>query len=75
MEQIGRLVRLHRRRINLRQAELAAIAGVGIRFVSELENGKRSLEMGKVIQVLETAGLELNVSARATDWPDQNGKR
>ena len=66
--EIGRVVRNQRREHNLRQAELAAIAGVGTRFVSELENGKFSLEMGKAIQVLQTVGLELSVSPRSAQW-------
>ena len=73
ISEIGRLVRTQRRINELRQEELAAIAGVGTRFVSELENGKFSLEMGKVIQVLETAGLELSVVSRSVDWGAENG--
>ncbi|MGR8948462.1 MAG: type II toxin-antitoxin system Y4mF family antitoxin [Gammaproteobacteria bacterium] len=73
VSEIGRLVRSQRRINKLRQEELAAIAGVGTRFVSELENGKVSLEFGKVIQVLETAGLELSVVGRSTDWGAENG--
>ena len=67
--ELGRIVRLQRRESSLRQDELAALAGVGTRFVSELENGKSSLELGKVVRVLETVGLEVTVAKRPTDWP------
>ena len=67
--ELGRIVRLQRRESSLRQDELAALAGVGTRFVSELENGKSSLELGKVVRVLETVGLEVTVAKRPADWP------
>ena len=73
ISEIGRFVRNQRREHNLRQAELAAIAGVGTRFVSDLENGKFSLEMGKAIQVLETVGLELAVARRSSNWETDRG--
>jgi len=71
--ELGRIVRKHRRAQALRQAELASIAGVGVRFISDLENGKQSLELGRVIKVLETIGLHLDVHKRSFDWPEANG--
>ena len=68
--QLGRTVRKHRRAQSLRQSELASIAGVGIRFISELENGKQTLELGRVIKVLETVGLCLEIQKRSSDWPE-----
>lgn len=67
--QLGRAVRKHRRAQSLRQSELASIAGVGIRFISELENGKQTLELGRVMKVLETVGLCLHLEKRSSDWP------
>ena len=72
--ELGRIVRLQRRESALRQDELAALAGVGTRFVSELENGKPSLELGKVVRVLETVGLEISVTKRRADWPSYHAK-
>lgn len=63
-EELGRRVRQRRKTAALRQQELAALAGVGIRFVSELEKGKETLELGRVIRVLETLGLELDLHER-----------
>lgn len=64
-ERLGRLVRRQRRKIGLRQAELASLAGVGSRFVSELENGKPSLEIGRVFKVIEAVGLSIAVRPRS----------
>ncbi|MEQ8660791.1 MAG: helix-turn-helix domain-containing protein [Gammaproteobacteria bacterium] len=65
---LGRLARASRRRQGLRQDELAALAGVGNRFVSELENGKPGLELGRALRVLATLGLEVHVAPRR--WQD-----
>ncbi len=65
-EELGRLVRQRRKTSALRQQELAALAGVGSRFVCELENGKATLELGRVLRVMETLGLELEIRER--DW-------
>lgn len=45
----------------LTQAELAGVAGTGVRFIVELEQAKPTLQIGKVFRVLATLGLTLNV--------------
>lgn len=67
-EELGRAVRAERKRQGLRQAELAGLAGVGNRFVSDLENGKPSVEFGRAFQVLTLLGLTLDLRQRA--WRD-----
>ena len=49
---IGEAVRDARKAAGLRQDQLAASAGVGLRFVVELERGKQTAQLGKVLQVL-----------------------
>lgn len=49
-----------RKQARLTQPELAEKAGVGLRFIRELEQGKTSLRMDKVNQVLKLFGHELN---------------
>ena len=44
---------------NLTQPELAEKAGVGLRFVRELEQGKKTLRLDKVNQVLQLFGYEM----------------
>ena len=48
-----------RKRLNLTQQQLAEKAGVGLRFVRDLEQGKTTLRMDKVNQVLKLFGQEL----------------
>jgi y4mF family transcriptional regulator len=52
-------VRFSRNRLKLTQEELAIKAGVGLRFVRELEQGKSTLRMDKVNQVLSLFGYSL----------------
>jgi y4mF family transcriptional regulator len=66
---IGAAIRTKRNAIGFRQEELAALAGVGPRFLSEIENGKESAEIGKVLRVLLRLGLEVSIKPRGT--PDR----
>lgn len=67
IEDISTLVKKRRKELNLTQAECATFCGVGLRFFSELENGKQSLHLGKVLQVLQTFGLKVNISTSGAD--------
>ena len=48
-----------RKQFGLTQVDLAAISGVGLRFVRELEQGKETLRLDKVNQVLLLFGQEI----------------
>ena len=56
---IGEHIRDKRKTFGLTQVELAQRSGVGIRFVRELENGKNTVQLDKVNQVLRLFGEEL----------------
>jgi y4mF family transcriptional regulator len=55
---IAAFVKEKRKKLNLTQIELAEKAGVGIRFIRELEQGKETLQLNKVNQVLQLFGHE-----------------
>ena len=61
---IGAAIRAKRTSIGIRQEQLAALAGVGPRFLSEVENGKESAAIGKVLRVLLRLGLEVSIKPR-----------
>jgi HTH-type transcriptional regulator/antitoxin HipB len=61
---LGLHIRAARRSVGLRQDELAAAAGVGLRFLVELERGKSTAQLGKILQVLDALGLTLTVAPR-----------
>jgi y4mF family transcriptional regulator len=56
---IARFVKEKRKSVRLTQPELAEKAGVGLRFIRELEQGKQSLRLDKVNQVLQLFGYEV----------------
>ena len=58
---LSKHLKLKRKQNNLTQPELAMKAGVGLRFVRDLEQGKTSLRMDKVNDVLRLFGEELGV--------------
>ena len=58
---IGEIVRTTRKDAGLRQYELAGAAGVGLRFVVDLEAGKPTAQIGKVLQVLTALGCSLEI--------------
>jgi y4mF family transcriptional regulator len=57
--EIGGIIRQLRKEAKLTQADAAAMCRVGTRFLSDLENGKASLHLGKVLQVLRNFGLQV----------------
>jgi y4mF family transcriptional regulator len=56
---LSQFLKEKRKQARLTQPELAGKAGVGLRFIRELEQGKTSLRMDKVNQVLKLFGHEL----------------
>jgi len=58
---IGQIIREERKELGLRQDELAAASGVGLRFLVELERGKPTVQMGKVLDVISALGCELQI--------------
>lgn len=61
MEQttLSRYVKAMRKQYNLTQMDLSEKSGVGLRFVRELEQGKQTLRLDKVNQILNLFGAEV----------------
>ena len=69
-EDLARFVRAHRRTNRLTQEQLAQLAGVGRRFVSDLENAKPTVRMAQVDAVLHVFGKRLGIEdARSPESP------
>ena len=64
IKEIGILVKEKRKKINMTQKEAASIAGMGLRFLSELENGKPTLEIDKVLNVARIFGIDIEANNR-----------
>ena len=61
VEDIGKLIKETRKKQNLTQVQLAQLTNVGTRFLSDLENGKPTCEVGKILKVLSNLGIKLEV--------------
>jgi y4mF family transcriptional regulator len=61
---MGLIVRSYRKAAGMSQQELADYAGVGRRFISDLENGKSTVAFGLVVNVAAALGIELVIRTR-----------
>lgn len=73
LETIGQAVRTARKGMDLTQPELAAAAGVGLRFLVELERGKPTVRLDRMLAVLDALGLELSIAPRGRGRPGPHG--
>ena len=62
-EHLGDVVRHTRKALSLTQPQLALAAGVGVRFIVDLEAGKPTVRLENVLRVLQALGATLNVSS------------
>ncbi len=60
-EQLGRVVRRARKALGLTQPQLALAAGVGVRFIVDLEAGKPTVRLENAMRVLQALGGRLAV--------------
>ena len=56
-KELGKLIVHERKAQGLTQTQLAGLSGAGITFLSNLENGKQTAELGKTLNVLAALGL------------------
>lgn len=61
-EELGAIIRDTRVAQGLRQDQLAAAAGVGVRFLIELERGKTTAQLGKTLAVLDALGCRVQIT-------------
>ena len=69
-QELGKTIRETRRDAGLTQAQVAAAAGVGLRFLIELEAGKPTAQLGKTLAVLAVLGCSVRVepAPKITAW-------
>lgn len=61
-QQLGAALRTARKQLALTQPRLALAAGVGVRFIVDLEAGKPTLRLENVLRVIDALGGELQLS-------------
>lgn len=61
-KQFGNLIKINRKAHKLTQKELAGVCGCGVRFIQDLEKGKKSCELGLSLWVLTMLGIRLEAN-------------
>lgn len=64
VEDLGKEIRIERKRAGLTQKELARACRVGVRFISDLENGKPTVEFARALLVTNVLSMDLSVDRR-----------
>ena len=62
--QFGEAIRLFRKRRGLTQQQVADLAGCSIMYVSALERGKTTAELGKALAILDVLDVEISFADR-----------
>ena len=62
IQQLADIVRSERKKQNVTQVQLSQLANVGVRFIRDLEDGKSSMHIDKVFNVLETLGVTIELT-------------
>lgn len=66
-EEIGSLIRLVRNEQGINQMVVAGMFGSGNRFISDVENGKKTVQAQKLLDLLGMVGLEVVIRRKRTD--------
>lgn len=69
---IGIAIAAERKRRRLTQTHLAELSNTSINFVSQIERGKRTAQIGKVIDILQILGLQLVIEKGAAGVVSHN---
>jgi len=68
---IGQIIRENRKRLCVTQKDLALTSGTGLRFVIDLEKGKETCQIGKVLTVLHTLGIRIALTPPAVSGSEE----
>ena len=68
---IGQIIRENRKRLGVTQKDLALTSGTGLRFVIDLEKGKETCQIGKVLTVLQTLGIQIALTPPAVSGSEE----
>ncbi len=74
-ESLGTALRAGRKRLGLTQSDLALAAGVGLRFIVELEAGKRTVRLEQVLRVVDALGGSLVLTGLVAEPAQADGDR
>ena len=73
-QQIGDFIKSARKSLGATQKELALTSGTGLRFIIELEQGKPTCQIGKVLTVLHTLGITIQLTRPLVGVPGKGSR-
>lgn len=74
-QSLGTALRAARKRLGLTQSDLALAAGVGLRFIVELEAGKPTVRLEQVLRVVDALGGHLTLTGLDAESDQTDGDR
>ena len=61
---LGKIISERRKKLGYTQQQVSDVTGLSTSFISDAEHGKTTLELGKVIKLINILGLDISVTAR-----------
>ncbi len=61
---LANIIKKRRKEQKLTQSQLAGLSNVGVRFIVDLEAGKETCQVGKVLYILEMLGIKLDIDGK-----------
>ena len=62
----GQAIKLRRKEMKYTQRDISELTGFSISFISDLENGKPTAEIGKAIYISNVLGLDIEIKSRGS---------
>ncbi|MCL5259535.1 helix-turn-helix transcriptional regulator [Leptospirillum ferriphilum] len=66
-EELGAVLKDRRKKQKMTQSDLSALAGTGVRYIVDLENGKPTARIGPALKLIEWLGLEVTLREKRID--------
>ena len=63
-KKIGKIIKNKRKELGYTQSYVSEFTGLSISFISDVENGKQTVELGKVLLLLNMLGLDMLIESR-----------
>lgn len=63
-KEFGQIIRKRRKELNYTQSYISDMSGLSVSFISDLERGKSTIELGKAIFLANLLGLDCSVEVR-----------
>lgn len=62
--QLGKQIRIRREKLGYTQSYISEYTGLSVSFISEVENGKETAQISKVMQLIQILGMDIDIKER-----------